>query len=386
MSNLQFRITPVSNDAIKAGNFKFFFKFPAFREWKKYDLRIKRITAKRNININFKPDNDIYGDCYADFHFTYSIGKDIYCFEQQILLHIHDNAHSVSSAINGGLNISIGSISQEGKAGDPNLNLLNGLYNSGKSLYNKLSSLKKDDCWQPLQLFQAIPLESEIKTIKKMFIPTPPYKKKEKLILKIGNSKILLFKNNITVGRSRETDLLLRNEPQNDDSWDLPKLQEMNLSINKFHCSIGIIDNMAVITDNHSTNGTFVNEERIAPGESFPLEYNTSYQISLASPFIHPKNIFLDIKVYSSSYKLFDDDHNNEIVPAGIVVRQETKKNISAVLINRWIPLSSVITDGGNYFITYKSGNFAVSDGKIWVWLESGVEFKINDKLGIVVE
>jgi hypothetical protein len=326
ISTLQFRITPKAPDAAEAEKFAIYLKFPGEEKWRKNDLRIKRLSFARNVNINYKPKSDVSGDCSVDFHFSYWLGKDLYCFEQQIQLHIHDDIEKFAGGVQGGLNISIGNVNQEGKAGDPSLNLLNGLYKPGKSSYEKLSSLQNETSWRTLQLFQAIPLDNENKDIKKMVIPLAPAGKNKRVSLKIGKKTIMLYTAEITAGRSRDADYLLRNEPPEGESWDMPKLQNMNLSINKIHCKIGIVDNKAVIVDNASTNGTYINGNKLDKSKPAELDYHTSYVVSLAQPSIYPKNIFLEVKVYPSSHKILESEDNKETVPAGIVIKQEYKE------------------------------------------------------------
>jgi hypothetical protein len=387
MSNLQFRITPKIPDASKAEKFAIHLKFPEDDSWSKNDLRVRRLSFARNVNINYKPGNDVSGDCSVDFHFSYKIEKDLYCFEQQIQLHIHDDKAKLNGGIQGGLNINIGDIHQEGKAGDPSLNLLNGLYNKEeKSSYEKFSSLNRETSWKTLELFQAVPLENENKAVKKMVIPLAPSGKYEKVAINISGKTIYLYTGEITAGRSRDADFLLRNEPSEDENWDMPKLQAMNLSINKMHCKIGILNNKAVITDNNSTNGTFVNGEKLDLGAITELEYHTNYEISLASPLIYPKNIQLDVKVYPSTHKVLDPDDVNETVPAGIVIKQDRKENISAVIINRWVPLSAVVAEGSNLFLTYRNNHFAVTDGKKWNWLVPGLMIELSKELIIKID
>ena len=386
ISNLQFRITPKTGDASKAEKLAIHLKFPEDESWRKNDLRVRRLSFARNVNINYKPGNDVSGDCSVDFHFSYKIGKDLYCFEQQIQLHIHDDKVKLNGGIQGGLNINIGDIHQEGKAGDPNLNLLNGLYKEDKSSYEKLSSLHKETSWEVLQLFQAIPLENENNSIKKMIIPLAPSGINNKISLKIGEKTIMLYTGEITAGRSRDADYLLRNEPREGESWDMARMQTMNLSINKIHCKIGIMDNKALISDNNSTNGTYVNGDKLEDGSPSELDYHINYEVSLAQPVIYPRNILLELKVYPSTHRPLDPDENKETVPAGIVIKQRNKENVSAVVINRWVPLSAVVTEGANLFLTYRNKHFAVTDGKKWNWLVPGLIIELSKDLMIKVD
>ena len=387
MSNLQFKITPIGTVSSNAEKFSLYLKYPGDDKWKKNDLRIKKLSFSRTLSINYKPGNDVSGDSSADLHFSYWIDKKLYCFEQQIQLHIHDDNAKLSGGIQGGLNISIGDVHQEGKAGDPSLNLLNGLYNKDeKSSYEKFSSLNRETQWKVLELFQVIPLESENIALKKMIIPLAPSGKNKKIAINIGDNTIYLYTGEITSGRSRDADFLLRNEPQEGENWDMPKLQSMNLCINKIHCRIGIVDNKAIVTDNDSANGTYVNNEKLEKGSDVELDYHINYQVSLASPLIYPKNILLDVKVYPSTHRPLDADDNNETVPAGIVIKQDKKENISAVIINRWVPLSALVSEGGNMFLTYRDKHFAVTDGKKWNWLVPGLAIEPNDDLMIRVD
>ncbi|HJO94716.1 MAG TPA: FHA domain-containing protein [Victivallales bacterium] len=387
ISNLQFRITPKTSEVSKAEKFIIYLKFPEDVKWRKKDLRIKSLSFARTVSINYKPKNDVSGDCSVDFHFLYWIGKTIYCFEQQIQLHIHDNTNKFSSEIHGGLNINIGDVHQEGKAGDPNLNLpLGELYKEEKSSYEKLSKLHRSTSWETLQLFQAVPLYTEAAVVQKMIIPLPPSGKYEKVSIQLCNKNILLYKGEITVGRSRDADYLTRNDPIEGDSWELDKLQTMNLSISKIHCKIGIIENKAFVLDNDTVNGTFINGIKLEKGKKVVLDYHTNYEISLASPNIYPKNIQLEVKVYPSTHKVLEPDNEKESVPAGIVIKQIKKDNVSAVIINRWVPLSAIIPDASNLFLTYKNNHYAITDGVIWNWLVPGLVIELDKDIIVKID
>ena len=382
-SSLQFRITPIVPEARTAEQFHLYFKFPGSRNYIKHDLRKRSISTTRRINYNYKPSSSSKGlNQSIDIHFSYYIGKDLYCFEQQLLVDIYpDNETDVKGVIDN-LTIKIGEIHQQGKAGDPNINLLSGLYQKTKSLHDLMNKLKKLESWTTLVLYQAIPFKNEIPDISKLVIPPVPWESHKKISLLIGKKYIQLFTGQITLGRSKEADLTVRNEPPEDTIWEHKTYQKMNLNIHKIHCSMAIENNKAIISDYNSTNGTYINGTRLRKGNSVGLEYHASYNVSLAPPENYPRNISLKVRVYPSTHLVLDTfNDDGKTVPAAIVINQENQLNKSTVIVNRWVPLSAVIPDVGNFFITYRENNYALTDGKEWHWLTPGARIVLSSDL-----
>jgi pSer/pThr/pTyr-binding forkhead associated (FHA) protein len=385
MSSLQFRISPLVHEAYSANDFKLFVRFPGENKFSDNNIRFSNIsTSRRSVNINYKPKTgNIGANQVVDIHFSYRLNNESLCYEQQIFIDIYpDSAPSNKMLEN--LTIKIGEITQEGKAGDPSLNLLNGLYQNKNEYFDQLEKLKSAELWISLQLFQAIPLEDD--SLKKMIIPPAPWGQFDRILIEINNKTILLFSEVITAGRSRDADLTLRNEPPEGEDWTVEKLQMMNLSINKIHCKLGIVNNKAVVEDNNSLNGTYLDNIKLNDNENRPLKYQKNNELSLASPEIYPRNITLSVRVYPSDHRLLiPDDCEGEKVPAGIVINQKGKDNLFAVIVNRWIPLSSIVPNAGNTFLTYRENFFAVTDGKKWNWLAPGLTLTINRDLMIKV-
>ena len=79
-----------------------------------------------------------------------------------------------------------------------------------------------------------------------------------------------------------------------------------------------------------------------------------------------------------------EDNKGNET--AGIVIKQKCKEDVSAVVINKWVPFSSVIAEGANLFLTYRDNHFAVTDGRKWNWLIPGMTIELSREVTIKVD
>ncbi|MCP4177162.1 MAG: FHA domain-containing protein [bacterium] len=374
-STLQFRITPLSKDAKRASEFKTFVRFSEDDDFTEHKLRFRNISFARILHINYRPKSESIGVSQGvDIHFSYKLNDDLYCFEQQILIDVYPQTESNDNVIKN-LTIKIGEINQHGKAGDPNINLLNGLCLSKKSIHDLLNSLKRADLWVTLELFQAIPLEPE--HYRKLNIPSVPNGKYTKIAIEINKKVIYLFYDRISAGRNRENDLTLRNGPKEGEKWNDIKLRDMNLNISGKHFELGIDENGAWILDCNSTNGIFLDNIKLDNAVVY-LDCHTDYNLSLASPELAPKNILLQLRAYPVTHDAAENVNKRNNSVAGIAIKQVSNNSLAALLVNKWIPLSSVLPGAGNLFITYRNNFFAITDGVTWHWLNPGLMITVN--------
>ena len=369
-SSFQFRVKPLNQDAMEASDFCFYLKFPGEDRFKKYDPRLHRLRSARTVNFNYQPKHSSMGVAQnVDLYFSYKI-KDIeYCYDQQLLIDIYPQ-NEQSDKVLENLTIKISDIKQEGNASDHQLNILKGLdLNHGKtSVFELLEKLKKVELWVPLEMFQGMSMNSSVRET--MVIPSAPVRPCSTLVLECDNgTKIYLFNKEISAGRSRKADMLIRHEAPEGVSWDIERMKHMNLKLSGIHCQTGIDTKGAWVSDLKSTNGTYLEGERIFNKKNY-LESQKEYQLSLASPMAKPYNLPLFLRVYSCPEEHLNK--KNQSNTAGIVIKRKDRDSEAYLLVNRWLPLSSVLPDAANFFVSYRDNNFAISDGRVWHWLEPG--------------
>jgi len=366
-SSFQFRVKPLNQDAMEASNFCFYLRFPGEDKFKKHDPRLHRLRTARTVNFNYQPKSSSMGVSQnVDLHFSYQIKGVEYCYDQQLLIDIYPQ-NEQSDKVLENLTIKISDIKQEGNASDHQLNILKGLdLNQNKtSIFDLLEKLKQAELWMPLEMFQGLPMNSADKL--KMYIPSAPAKACAKLTLECENgTKIHLFNKELNIGRSRKADIMLRHEAPEGIHWNHERMKHMNLKLSGVHCQLGIDSKGAWASDLKSTNGTYLEGEKILGSKNY-LEKQKEYQLSLASPMAKPYNIPLFLRVYLCPEEYLDKKNTGNT--AGVVIKRKDHDSDAYLLVNRWLPLSSVLPEAANFFISYRDNNFAITDGKKWYWL-----------------
>jgi len=400
-SSLSFKLSPLIPEARKASNFKLFLKFPVESSFSEHILRFTHLIAPREIYINYKPTFiNIGSEQAVDFYFSYEIDGNTMCFDQQIKIDVYSQNTSKDKILEN-LTISVGDINQEGYGGDPSvaLNLLKDAQDSGSSLNDLLDSLKKTDLWSEMVLFSAIPLSGEKKT-KNITIPKPPSYSKEKLTLFTASGhRIHLLSGEITLGRSREADIVMRNLPSPDSErkWGQQRMIAENGKISGMHCKLVANDNTAWIVDT-SSNGCFLNNKRIET-EKYSIPVQKQAELSLGGPSSSDYNILLQLRVYKSYLDQIDTSISaiNTIsdltttsvkdVISGIVVTRTDDIPESYMIINNWLPLKS-IHDGVSeeWAIRKRSGSYALVNKDQWIWLEPGIKLPLDSGLAEVTD
>ncbi len=397
-SSISFRFTPVSRESRNAANFRLFLKFPYEASFKEQPLRFARLSAPREVYVNYKPKLANIGTAQAvDFYFSYEMNGQLMCFDQQITIDVYSQ-HTSKDKILDNLTISIGDIKQEGYGGDPNLalDILRNAQDSGGSLNDLLDSLKKTDLWTELILFSAIPLSGiGYQQRPKLTIPPAPSKKYSSLTLFTNSGRrIHLLNGEITFGRSRDADVIIRKLPGPDESppWDRQRMIYENCRISGLHCKIGVDDDMAWVTDT-SSNGSFIDNQRIgAKKQSIPVQ--SEIDLVLGGIAVN-NNIVLKLRVYktylndiergSSSFDSVHDLTKNQVKDAisGIAVSRYDSIPESYIIINKWLPLTAVeVNTSKKWAIRYKHDSFAlVEENEKWYWLEP--ETKLPPESGI---
>ncbi|MFA6714401.1 MAG: FHA domain-containing protein [Victivallales bacterium] len=369
MSSFQFRVTPLSPEAGEAGDFCFYLRFPGNDEFRKFDPRFHRLRSSRTANFNYRPESSSMGVSQnVDMHFSYRINDAEYCYDQQLLIDIYPQ-NEQSDKVLENLTIKISDIKQEGHASDHQLNILKGLdlTRDKTSIFELLEKLKKAELWVPLEMYQGLPLHPA-PAERKMSIPPVPAGSCRKLVLEGKNgTNIYLFGKELTAGRSRQADMVLRHEAPPGVRWDYEKMKHMNLKISGTHCKLGIDAKGAWVADMDSTNGTYLDGKEIFNEPNY-LERRKEYQLSLASPMAQPYNLTVFLRVYLCPDEYADNKNPGNT--AGIVIKRKDYDSEAYLLVNKRLPLASVLPDASNFFVSYRDERFALTDGKNWYWLD----------------
>jgi hypothetical protein len=108
-----------------------------------------------------------------------------------------------------------------------------------------------------------------------------------------SNARVLLvtkraanaFSMMVTVGRAENNDIIIRNG-----------------KVSKFHAYFNEIGGQWALTDGNSSNGTYVNNERLVPNTRYPISDGTdlSFSTDLAFRFIAPESMFNQIQRLSN--------------------------------------------------------------------------------------
>jgi len=371
-SSLAFKLTPLVSQARNATNFQFLLKFPDEHSFTECPIRFARLSAPREIYVNYKPASYNVGSKQAiDFYFSYELDGQTICFDQQIVIDVYSQ-NTPKDKILDNLTISIGDIKQDGYGGDPSLvlDVLKNSQDSGSSLNDMLDSLKKADLWTELLLFSAIPIVEENQSKKTLNIPPVPDVKYEKLTLHTrAGHRIHLLCGELALGRSRDAGVIIRNlpAPGEERMWDQQRMVHENCRISGLHFKLGVNNDKAWVVDT-SSNGTYVNDRPIGQ-DAYTIQVQANTELSLGGPAAADPNLVLKLRVYKS--------YQDEAEPASAILNTISDLTTSSVkdiisgiamtrvddipeaymLINNWLPLTSV-HDGlpENWSIKRKNG------------------------------
>jgi FHA domain len=370
MSSFQFRVTPLTTEASKATDFIFYLRFPGDNTFKSCDPRFHRLRTSRTVNINYRPEASNMGISQnVDLHFAYRIDGVDFCYDQQLLIDIYPQSEQSDKVLEN-LTIKISDIKQEGHAGDHQLNVLKGLDLSHKktSIFKLLDMLKQAELWVPLELYQGLPIRTPQGV--GMYVPPAPKLPHHKLILECDNGAVIyLFSKYINVGRSKNSDMVMRHEPNGDLSLD--DCKKINLKVSSRHCLLGLDSKGAWVADKNSTNGTYLDGDKVTASQYY-IEKQKEYQLSLASPLAKPYNMMIFLRVYLCPDEYVKSKSKNNT--AGVVIKRTDYDSEVYLLVNSWLPLASALPDSGNYFISFRDNNFGLTDGKSWYWLNPDID------------
>ncbi len=382
----QFRITPLNEEARRASKIMLYLKLPLTNEFTQCTLRpLVNLTRSRIVDHNYTPGISNQGPNQSvGFHFSYHIDDVEYCYDSTFYIDIYPQ-NERSDKILENLTIKIGDISQAGDVSDHTLGLFNGfnLNNVQRSTAELFNELKKAELWKKFELYQGYSLTPPKNTRTTMRRAAAPVKRRKKIILECKNgTTIHLFGSDVVAGRSKSCDITLRHDPGSMPHFDLDQLRSMNLKISSRHCQMGIDRAGAWISDPGSTNGTYLNEQRIFSPKRY-LKEQKEYLLSLAAAKSNGFNLVVFLRVYLLPEQYAKDSNQTQGTTAGMVVKRKDHEADTYMLVNRLLPLASAAPDSGNFFISYKDNNFALTDNnKIWIWLEPNVS--LPEECGLV--
>lgn len=123
---------PQSAHSSECSNFRFALKLPGEHSFIIDCLPMNHIHSTLTRSINYIPPSCSIGVNQAvDLYFIYELNENTYCFYQQIHIDIYPSKDNRNKILEN-LTVNIGSISQEGKAGDPRISFLENI-NSRKA-------------------------------------------------------------------------------------------------------------------------------------------------------------------------------------------------------------------------------------------------------------
>ena len=369
-SSFQFRISPLNPDAKNVSNIRLFLRYPHSHEFKEEKILYKSITNQVTVNVNFCPST---ADCgvnqNVDFCLSYSLdGKDFW-FGHPILVDIYSERDSKEKVFEN-INIKLDNISSD-RASDLKLNLLDNFNPAaGKDPFELLERFKKSVSWQRFELNEMTPLESaDVYT--SLLIPPAPSSCHSKLTLRLNDGELVhLYESTVTLGRNKTNDIMTRNlHAPGEPAWSGQKLRQMNCRISGDHCRISVSDDRAVIDDTQSSNGTYLNGNRINSITSL----SESDTLSLAVPNKAPENFKVSVCVIQSDLASKSlNEHLNILdnICAGVILRRSDRVKESYYIVNKWLPLDKVNPSLSNqWLICRKDNNYAITNGSTWTWL-----------------
>jgi len=156
-SSLEFEISPQSDTSSNATNFRMLLKLPGETQFTEQKLQYISITKPVKVNVNYRPDESFIGVNQAiELHFTYTSGGQEHWLSAQLPVDIYPSNQTTDKVIEN-FNIRIDSIHQEGKAGDPNLSILDNLkLDKNVELNDLLKKLKdSNSLWATIELIRS---------------------------------------------------------------------------------------------------------------------------------------------------------------------------------------------------------------------------------------
>jgi len=376
-STLQIRVKPRANFGRQARDFKVFLRYPNTTKFIKQQMFVAAITKQTELNFNYCPAIENKGvNQNLDFCFTYTSGGKTFWFGQSLLIDIYPEAMIKEKLIEN-INIKLENITAD-RASDVNLRILDGLKSTNETdPIEVLEKFKKSESWQHILLNSTVPLDSEIGLIT-IDIPSAPGHATTALTLKTADGQLIhLHTSEVTIGRNKSNDIMMRNLPgQNEITWPQQKLEERNSRVSGSHCRIKVPEGGVIITDLGSTNGTYIDGNRV---RSERLVSEESVELSLAEPSLDPGNILLKAKTHKSSSKdisvasAFGMSNINKDACTGLALTRTDNVNESYLIINYSMPLCSVLKNcSPEWLIVRKENNFAITNGNVWTWLTAG--------------
>jgi len=151
-TSLEFEIIP-SNKGNKCSNFHLYLKSPGESGYTETALQCVSIARTLAVKLNFRPTVDHIGvNQSTDLLFKYTKNGKEEWFSSQLSVDIYPRGESADKIIEN-VNIKIDSITQEGKAGESQLNMLNGLTSSSNSSDDLLRKIKESGAlWMDLAM------------------------------------------------------------------------------------------------------------------------------------------------------------------------------------------------------------------------------------------
>ena len=195
-SSLQFKIRPVGDLAKQSISFRILLRYPGNDGLIEDKFPMQCITREISRNINFLPIGNIGVNQSVEFYFTYKLNDREHWYFQQLPIDIHSSEEPKDKILDN-LTINIGSIVQEGKAGDPRISFLENLKRSATSINDILEKLKTSNhYWTHLDLFNADePDDAPVN----MNISSPPITMDKAIITTASGFKIYYQRSSLTL-------------------------------------------------------------------------------------------------------------------------------------------------------------------------------------------
>lgn len=392
-STLQFRITPLTKEARKSTNFRIYLRYPNSKEFIKEVLIFNQLMKPTVVNVNYRPSATNKGlNQSVELCFSYSIADKYFWFGQSILIDVYSSSTKKEALIEN-INIKFENIRAD-KASDINFKLFDGVQNAIQNtrendLYKIVDKIKSTSSWQKLDLINSMPLEDD-SSFQTIYIPPAPKAVCKCLtLITFSGTRVQLHGGNVKLGRDKACDIVMRNLPTPDEGvWSYEKMRTMNEKISGNHCTLNINDNMATITDNKSTNGTYFNNYRVI-NELLPL--GDEVDLVLAQPDKELTNISLLARAFKCSSKLeslsqrIGLGYDYKEVYGGIRLKRKDAIDEVYLIINRWIPLCTAVKScNSSWLVVRHNNNFAITNGIKWIWLKEGVELPYETAISTV--
>ena len=159
-TSLEFEIIPQQHGEM-CSDFRLFLKSPGDKYYAKHTLQYVSITRPVPVSLNFRPTSEHVGvNQSLELLFAYTLNDEQVYFSNQFQVDVYPAEASADKIIEN-VNIKIDSITQEGKAGESQLNILNDLTHNPLSSLELLRQIKESGTlWINVALIRSKPLAS----------------------------------------------------------------------------------------------------------------------------------------------------------------------------------------------------------------------------------